>query len=122
MLSAPLLVLLVRDAPPSATAPRAWLKESEGGAAMSTAQAVSGWTGNPVVLWSCGPVVLSVVLRQSARCRPTVRGQHGVIPFAQEPLVAERTGQDRCWNVLQPTYSVQYSVQQTLYEVTLTVV
>jgi hypothetical protein len=116
MLSAPLLVLLVRDAPPERESTASVAQGIEGGhwAAMSTAQAVSGWTGNPVVL--------SVVLRQSARCRPTVRGQHGVIPFAQEPLVAERTGQVRCWNVLQPTYSVQYSVQQTLYEVTLTVV
>jgi hypothetical protein len=79
MLSAP----LVRDAPPRAKAPREWLKESKVGSD------VDGAGGEWMDGKCSGPVV---VLRQSARCRPTVRRQHGVTQFVQEPLVEERTG------------------------------
>jgi hypothetical protein len=72
-----------------------------------TARAVSGWTGKPVGLWWSW-----VVLRQSARCRPMLRGHHGVTPFVQEPLVDDRTGHDRCWNVM-CSRTVQYSICHT---------
>jgi hypothetical protein len=63
--------------------------------------------------WMDGKTCWSVVvLRQSARCRPTLRGHHGVTPFVQEPLVDERTGHDRCWNVM-CSRTVQYSICHT---------
>lgn len=57
MLSAPLLVLLYwYEMLRRARQHRERGSRNRGGAAMSTAQAVSGWTGNPVVLWSSGPI------------------------------------------------------------------
>jgi hypothetical protein len=116
MLSAP----LVRDGPPEGErAARVRLEESKVGSGVDGA---GGEWMDGKSCSSCGPVV---VLRQSARCRPTVRGQHGVTPFVQEPLVRERTGHDRCWIVM-CARTVQYSICHTFtwlyYQVTLTVV
>lgn len=87
---------------------------------MLTARAVSGWTGKPV-----GPVVVrggpwwSVMVLGGPTsvsplqtCRPTLRAHHGVTPFVQEPLVDERTGHDRCCNVM-CSRTVQYSICHT---------
>jgi hypothetical protein len=112
MLSAPLLVLLVRDAPPSATAPRAWLKESRVGSD------VDGAGGEWMDGKSCGPICSTTsVSPLQAHCAGAAW---------RHPIRARAAGRRADWSgsLLEcaAAYSVQYSVQQTLYEVTLTVV
>ena len=69
--------------------------------------------------WSCGGPWWSVMVLGGPTsvsplqtCRPTLRGHHGVTPFVQEPLVDERTGHYRCWNVM-CSRTVQYSICHT---------